>query len=90
VIAGLLVGVAAADPTPVPSPSDSVRYVDPQTVSPGLIGLLIFLLLFGATFLLWLSMNKQLKKIDIKDDESPQEQIPAVPTGADGSARESD
>ena len=40
-----------------------------ETVSPGGIGFLLFALLGLGTFLLWLSMNKQLKRIDF--DEKP-------------------
>lgn len=35
-----------------------------QTVRPGLIGLFFFVALFVATYFLWRSMNKQLKRVD--------------------------
>lgn len=54
--------------TPSPQP-DPPRYIDPSTIGPGFIGFVLFLLLAVATFLLWRSMNKQLKKIDF--DEGP-------------------
>lgn len=38
-----------------------------ETVSPGGIGFVLFVLLGIGTFLLWLSMNKQLKRIDFDD-----------------------
>ena len=39
-----------------------------DNVSPGGIGFVLFLLLGIGTFLLWRSMNKQLKRIDFDDD----------------------
>ena len=38
--------------------------IDPNTVRPGWVALLIVLALAGATVLLWRNMGKQLKKID--------------------------
>jgi hypothetical protein len=38
-----------------------------DSVSPGGIGFFLFLLLGVGTFLLWRSMNKQLKRIDFDD-----------------------
>jgi hypothetical protein len=38
--------------------------IDPNTVRPGWVALLIVLALGGATVLLWRNMGKQLKKID--------------------------
>jgi hypothetical protein len=38
--------------------------IDPNTVKPGWVALLIVLALGGATVLLWRNMGKQLKKID--------------------------
>lgn len=35
-----------------------------ETVRPGLIGLFFFVALVVATYFLWRSMNKQLKKVD--------------------------
>jgi hypothetical protein len=35
-----------------------------DTVRPGLLGLFFFVALFVATYFLWRSMNKQLKKVD--------------------------
>ena len=35
-----------------------------ETVRPGLLGLFFFVALFVATYFLWRSMNKQLKRVD--------------------------
>jgi hypothetical protein len=42
--------------------------VDPNTVRPGWVALLVVLALAAATFLLWRNMGKQLKKIDFDED----------------------
>jgi hypothetical protein len=42
--------------------------IDPNTVRPGWVALLIVLALVGATVLLWRNMGKQMRKIDF--DES--------------------
>ena len=42
--------------------------VDPNSVRPGWVALLIVLALGAATVLLWRSMGKQLKKIDFDGD----------------------
>jgi hypothetical protein len=42
--------------------------IDPNVVKPGWIALLIVLALGAATALLWLSMRKQLKRIDVDRD----------------------
>jgi hypothetical protein len=46
--------------------------VDPAKVKPGWIALVIVLLMGLATFLLWRSMNRQLKKVDFDDGSRPQ------------------
>jgi hypothetical protein len=50
--------------------------IDPNSVRPGWVALLIVLALGAATVLLWRSMGKQLKKIDFDGDHD----------GADGRA----
>ncbi|HWD78405.1 MAG TPA: hypothetical protein VG497_05980 [Kribbella sp.] len=49
--------------------------IDPNVVKPGWVALLIVLALGAATFLLWRSMAKQLKRIDVDrdgaDDRAP-------------------
>jgi hypothetical protein len=56
--------------------------VDPNSVRPGWVALLIVVALGGATFLLWRSMGRQMKKIDFDPDaearSTPDE--PADPT----------
>ena len=54
-----------------PSPSGTVTPVDPAIVSPGLLGLASLLFLAVAVFVIWKSMNKQLKRVDF--DESATE-----------------
>ncbi len=48
--------------------------VDPAKVKPGWIALVIVLLMGLATFLLWRSMNRQLKKVDFEDGSRPQDE----------------
>jgi hypothetical protein len=45
--------------------------VDPEDVKPGGLALVIVLLMGLATFLLWRSMNRQLKKVDFDDGSAP-------------------
>ncbi|MER7249874.1 hypothetical protein [Kribbella sp. NPDC000426] len=42
--------------------------IDPNTVKPGWVALLIVLALGAATVLLWRNMGKQLKRIDVPHD----------------------
>jgi hypothetical protein len=42
--------------------------IDPNVVKPGWVALLIVLALAAATALLWLSMRKQLRRIDVDHD----------------------
>lgn len=61
--------------------------IDPNTVRPGWVALLIVLALAGATVLLWRNMGKQLKKIDFDQPgraAAPRE--PAGPGDRDGQA----
>ncbi|MFC0625955.1 hypothetical protein [Kribbella deserti] len=66
--------------------------IDPNTVKPGWVALLIIIALGGATFLLWRNMGKQMKKInfDLPRDERANAPVepadPAQPADtADGS-----
>ena len=56
--------------------------IDPNTVKPGWVALLIVLALGAATVLLWRNMGKQLKRIDVPhagaDDPAPSDG-PATP-----------
>jgi len=47
--------------------------VDPNTVRPGWVALLIVLALAGATVLLWRNMNKQMRRIDFDPDPRPED-----------------
>lgn len=59
--------------------------IDPNVAKPGWVALLIVLALGVATFLLWRSMGKQLKRIDVDrdgaDDPAPSGD-PASPGGS--------
>ena len=46
---------------------------DPAEVKPGWLALVIVLLMGLATFLLWRSMNHQLKKVDFDDGTEPED-----------------
>jgi hypothetical protein len=64
--------------------------IDPNRVTPGLLGLLSFIFLVAAVFLLWRSMRKQMKKIDPalpkgkEETRREDEQIPEEPDGSSG------
>lgn len=53
--------------------------IDPNTVRPGWVALLIVLALGAATVLLWRNMGKQLKKIDFDDPTGGQPVPPDEP-----------
>lgn len=65
--------------------------IDPNRVTPGILGLLSFLFLLAAVFLLWRSMRKQMKKIDPElpkgkeEQRRADEQIPEEPDSTPGS-----
>jgi len=62
----------------------------PHTVSPGAVGFILFAGLGLATFLLWKSMNRQLKKIDLpRESEVPRAGEPES-VGADASGQPAD
>ncbi len=61
------------------------RVLDEETVSPGLLGFGVFLLLVLATFFLVRSMNKQLRKVPPKfEGEDDVDDAATPPTDADG------
>jgi ABC-type nickel/cobalt efflux system permease component RcnA len=45
-----------------------LRAVDPSKVQPGWLALVIVLLMCAATYVLWRSMNRQLKKVHFDDE----------------------
>ncbi len=55
-----------------------LRAVEENDVSPGVIGFVVVASLGVATWLLIRSMNRQLKKIDLPDDEPPAGQDPTA------------
>lgn len=60
--------------------------IDPNTVRPGWVALLIVLALGAATVLLWRNMGKQLKKIDFDQPDGADDQAPSVdPVDTDSS-----
>jgi hypothetical protein len=69
---------------------EEVPLIDPSRVTPGLLGLLSFIFLIVAVFLLWRSMRKQMKKIDPslpqgkEEKRREDEQIPEEPDGSSG------
>jgi hypothetical protein len=60
--------------------------IDPNSVRPGWVALLIVLALGAATVLLWRNMGKQLKRIDFEDDGAPDRAQSDVPPTTDSSA----
>jgi hypothetical protein len=54
----------------------ATEQVDPDLVQPGWVALLIVLALAVATFLLWRSMNSQLRKIQLPKAHRPDRRIP--------------
>lgn len=59
-----LAGVLWLTESPNPSPLPEQPPIDPERVTPGLLGLLSFLFLVVAVYLLWRSMRKQMGKVD--------------------------
>ena len=51
---------------------------DPADAKPGWLAFVIFLAMFAAVILLWLSMRRQLKKIDF--EEAPDDAAQSVRT----------
>jgi len=54
----------------------AVKAPDPDKVKPGWLAFGIFLALFAATILLWLSFRKQLKKINFEEKDPAAEPHP--------------
>ena len=67
--------------------SPPMTEIDPNSVKPGWVALLIVLVLGGATVLLWRNMGKQLKRIDFDPDAGARDRAPSdVPPATDNSA----
>ncbi len=61
--------------------------IDPNSVRPGWVALLIVLALGAATVFLWRNMAKQLKRIDFDPDAGARDRAPSdVPPVTDDSA----
>ncbi len=68
---------------------------DADDVKPGWIALVLVIVLAIATFLLWLSMNKQLRKIDLpgraeSDESGTAKDAPAADAPAEADNRDDD
>ncbi|WBQ06892.1 hypothetical protein [Kribbella sp. CA-293567] len=63
--------------TPLLSISLPTAEIDPNTVKPGWVALLIVLGLGVATFLLWRNMAKQLKRINFDPDAGARDRAPS-------------
>lgn len=73
--------------TPLLSISLPATEIDPNSVRPGWVALLIVLALGAATVLLWRNMAKQLKRIDFDPDAGARDRAPSdVPPVTDDSA----
>lgn len=60
--------------------------IDPNSVRPGWVALLIVLALGAATVLLWRNMGKQLKKIDFDDTDGAAGPAPSGDPASTGSS----
>jgi hypothetical protein len=76
----------AASPTPAPplAPAE----IDPDRVTPGLLGLIFFVALAVAVYLLWRSMNTQLKRVDFPEESSTGGSGPAGPPASEAPSSE--
>ncbi len=75
-----------------PSPSPSIPEIDPARATPGLWGLFFFVVLGLATWVLFRSMNKQLKRVTFDetgptpDGPTPDDPTPDGPIPDDSGA----
>ncbi|MFC6237351.1 hypothetical protein [Longivirga aurantiaca] len=60
----------AAAVSPSPSPSSTEPAIDPDRVSPGILGFLAVVFLALAMVVIWKSMNKQLTGIDFDENDT--------------------
>lgn len=56
-------------PSPLPTPIDLA--IDPNRVTPGMLGFLFFILLIVVVVVLYFSMRKQLSRINFEEDALP-------------------
>jgi hypothetical protein len=64
--------------TPLLTTGLPMTEIDPNSVRPGWVALLIVLALGAATVLLWRNMGKQLKKIDFDTADGAQDPAPSA------------
>jgi hypothetical protein len=71
----------AASPSPTPSPT----VPDDALVSPGLLGFLSLVFLAVAVFVIWKSLNTQLRRVSFDEGDvgAPEPASDAAPTPAD-------
>lgn len=63
--------------SPLLSISPPTAEIDPNSVRPGWVALLIVLALGAATFLLWRNMAKQMKRINFDPDAGARDRAPS-------------
>jgi len=68
----------------------AVKAPDPADVKPGWLGFGMFLALAVATVLLWLSMRRQLKKVNFEEEplEPARTEVPDAAASDDGDLRQ--
>ena len=59
------------NPTPLPTPVPTDVVVDPNRVTPGLLGFLAFAFLILAVVVLYFSLRKQLSRVDFDEGAAP-------------------
>jgi hypothetical protein len=65
----------------------AVKAPDPADVKPGWLGFAVFIALAVAVVLLWLSMRRQLKKIDFEEEPDDRPSDSDKGAGAPGAPR---
>ena len=61
------------------SPAAVLLAYDPNDVKPGWVALILVIVLAGVTFLLWRSMNTQLRRISAPHKADLDKQVPRKP-----------
>lgn len=65
-----------ADATPIPEPLPVPETIDPNRVSPGMLGLLAVLVLAAAAALIYVFLRGSLRKIDFNEEDTIDESKP--------------
>ncbi len=68
--------VFVADATPIPEPVPVPEPIDPNRVSPGMLGLLAVLVLAAAAALIYVFLRGSLSKVDFNEDDTLDESKP--------------